>query len=144
MQKQQAQTSSKSNTDKYNAEDESRELVDLPLGTTQSSLLHPGGFGSSCSKKVNKGDPHIPGYSYGSLPMPNDPWLQRQRSYMHVPGTADSSDSMLARSTTNSRYNRFNVFESSGKHRFDRPAYSRKRQDRIVTKEPTIVSISDT
>ncbi|WOL04116.1 putative serine/threonine-protein kinase [Canna indica] len=134
LQKQQSQTNLGSSSRKYNKK--------YGIGTAQSgtyhSGMHTGEFGSSWSQKENQQDPRISGRSYSSVRVSNGPQLLTQRSYMHQPGTTDFADSMVARSTANSGYNRLDVVEPSDKHALDRPASTYKKDNVIARKDSAV------
>ncbi|CAL9187438.1 unnamed protein product [Musa hybrid cultivar] len=138
LQKQQAQA--------YNAQDAERRSgfpIDSAVGTAQNGFyqlgVHPGGYGTTLTKKVNQEEMRVPGPSKSSARVSNDSQLQKQRSYIHLSGADGIPGSVAARTTANSRYNRLDVTESSDKHILDRAASTHKKDDRTVSKESTIV-----
>ncbi|CAL9122530.1 unnamed protein product [Musa textilis] len=131
MRKQQAQA--------YNAQDaESRSGFPTQNGFYQLGV-HPGGYGTTSTMKVNQEEMRVPGPSDSSARVSNEPQLQKQGSYIHLSGANGIPGSVAARTTANSRYNRLDVTESSDKHRLDRAASTHKKDDRTVSKESTIV-----
>ncbi|KAJ8458402.1 hypothetical protein OPV22_031328 [Ensete ventricosum] len=141
QQNRQPQANPKTRSEKYNAQyDEggSGFSIDPPVGTAPNSfyhsVMHAGGFGSSLTKEENKEEPQVPGRSYSSMGMANDPRLQTQRSYMPLSGAAFFPGSAAERNTASSRYNRLDVAEPSDKHILDRPASTHKKDDRTANK----------
>lgn len=150
VQKRPAQTNPKSSSYKYSTEDESGSgfPMDLPVRTAENCFFHSGMnprvLVPSSSKNVSKEDTRIPERSYSSVRVSNGPQLQKQGSYMHLSGSAYLSSSTVARSSTSSRYNQLDVAEPADKHTLERPDSTHRKDDRKMSKEPTVVCTSMT
>ncbi|XP_077231536.1 putative serine/threonine-protein kinase At1g54610 [Tasmannia lanceolata] len=141
LQKRQAHSNPKSNSEKYNPPEDSVSgfPIDPPRGTRKngfshsSPLMHPDAFGSSRNKKLKEDELRIaPGRAFGSSKDSNGRELKTQRSYMPQGTTelANLSSLVAARSNGKSdipreksvppqrpddRYNQLDVAESSEK-----------------------------
>ncbi|XP_073007494.1 probable serine/threonine-protein kinase At1g54610 isoform X1 [Typha latifolia] len=133
IQKRQIQANAKSNSEKYNPQEDSGS--GFPIEPPQlPTAMHTNGFGSSWYKGNQNDHRRVPGRTYSSVRVPNGPQLRKQTSFIPQSGGTDLS--MGARGNTNSRYNRLDAAEPSEKQVLDGPSSSHKKD--LGTKDLTV------